>query len=231
MLQLCHPSESPVKQNDCLLFKNLNQDEMVTLSQNARLRVLDRQQYLCLQHSTSDRVFNIASGVASVERISNNGRRQVLAFVFPGDFVGLSNSEHYEYGIKCLEPTTAYEFKRHKLFQLSEQLPTLKANLKKIRALVLQLTFDQVYLLGQMTAYERVGFMLMHMMERIPGATQEHIELPMTRADIADYLGLTVETVSRALSKLKKEGIISTPTATSVHIHDFDALSDLADIE
>ncbi|MDO6475124.1 helix-turn-helix domain-containing protein [Alteromonas sp. 1_MG-2023] len=231
MLQLCHPTESPVRQNDCPLFKSLSADEMLVLSQNARLRLMDRQQYLCLQHSPSDRVFNMASGCAMVERISNDGRRQILAFVFAGDFIGLSNSEHYEYGIKCLTPSTAYEFKRKKLYELSEEIPTLKQNLKSLRSMILQLTFDQVYLLGQLNAYERVGYAISHFLKRIPGATPEHIELPMTRADIGDYLGLTVETVSRTLSRLKKDGLITTPSPTSIRIMDLESLTSLVNIE
>ncbi|WP_317928555.1 Crp/Fnr family transcriptional regulator [Halioxenophilus sp. WMMB6] len=230
MIQLARTAPPNFFQNDYPLFRDLSEAELPLLADQAKLKVLDKQQYLCMQHSPSDRVFNIASGSAVVERISNDGRRQILAFVFPGDFVGLSNSDRFEYGIKCLTGTTAYEFKRQNLFDLSEKLPTLKANIKNIRALVLSLTFDQVYLLGQKKAHERVCFLLLHLLQRLPGATQMHLELPMTRADIADYLGLTVETVSRSMSKLKKEGLITLPTPNAVRIVDLEAVQELADI-
>ena len=231
MIQLARIAPNTIFQNDCPLFRDLSDIELQKLADHAKLKVLDKHQYLCMQHSPSDRVFNIASGTAVVERISNDGRRQILAFVFPGDFVGLTNSDRFEYGIKCLTGTTAYEFKRQALFNLGEELPKLKANVKSIRALVLAHTFDQVYLLGQKKAHERVCFLLLHLLQRMPGATQMHIELPMTRLDIADYLGLTVETVSRSMSKLKKEGLITTPTPNSIRILDFEAVQDLADIE
>lgn len=230
MLRLANPVATSALNNQYLLFKNLNEMELRDLAQHSRLRIQERHQYLCMQHSPSDRVFNIVSGVAMVERISSIGRRQVLAFVFPGDFVGLSNSPHFEYGIRCLSGTSVCEFNRRELYLLSEKIPTLKANLKFIRALVQQITFDQLYMLGQMTAYERICFMIVELLHRIPDAHDDYIELPMTRADIADYLGLTVETVSRSLSKLKRDGLIETPTASSVRILDRPEIEAVANI-
>lgn len=231
MLRIANPVATSALNSQYLLFKNLNDMELQDLAQHSKLRIQERHQYLCMQHSPSDRVFNIVSGVAMVERISTAGRRQVLAFVFPGDFVGLSNSPYFEYGIRCLSGTSVCEFNRRDLYLLSEKIPTLKANLKFIRALVQQLTFDQLYMLGQMTAYERICFMIVELLHRIPGASAECIELPMTRADIADYLGLTVETVSRSLSKLKRDGLISTPTSTSIRVLDKEELEAVANIQ
>lgn len=231
MMQLSSPYKSVSFENECPLFKNMSDYEREKLSQSSRLKVLSKQQYLFMQHSPSDRVFNIASGVGTVEKISSSGRRQILAFIFPGDFVGLSHSENYEYAVKSLSSLTAYEFKRSNLFALSEELPTLRANLKEIRSLVLALTLDQVYLLGQLKAYERVCFMLKQLLARIPGARPDRIELPMTRVDIADYLGLTVETVSRSLSQLKRDGLISTLSPNAIRILKLEAVEELADID
>lgn len=231
MMQLSSAYKNVSFEQECPLFKNMNEYERRKLSQSSRLKVLSKQQNLFMQHSSSDRLFNIASGVGTVERISSNGRRQILAFIFPGDFVGLSHSSHYEYGVKSLSGMTAYEFKRNTLFTLSEELPTLKNNLREIRSLVLALTLEQVYLLGQLKAYERVCFMLKQLLQRIPGARPDRIELPMTRVDIADYLGLTVETVSRSLSQLKRDGVISTLSPNAIQILKMDAVEEFADIE
>jgi CRP/FNR family transcriptional regulator len=231
MIQLSSPYKNVSFENDCPLFRNMSEYEQQRLSQSSRLKVLSKQQYLFMQHSPSDRVFNISSGAGTVEKISSSGRRQILAFIFPGDFVGLSQSDNYEYGVKSLSGMTAYEFKRNNLFTLSEELPTLEANLKEIRSLVLALTLNQIYLLGQLKAYERVCFMLKELLQRIPGARPDRIELPMTRVDIADYLGLTVETVSRSLSQLKRDGLISTLSPNAIRILKLDAVEKLADIE
>ena len=231
MMQLSSAYQDISFEHDCPLFKNMHEYEREKLSQHARLRVLSKQQNLFMQHSPSDRLFNIASGVGTVEKISSNGKRQILAFIFPGDFVGLSHSSHYEYGVKSISAMTAYEFKRNTLLALSEELPTLKTNIRDIRSLVLALTLEQVYLLGQLKANERVCFMLKQLLQRIPGARPDRIELPMTRVDIADYLGLTVETVSRSMSQLKRDGVISTISPNAVKILKMDAVEELADIE
>ena len=230
MFQVINPVTPSVMSNHYLLFKNLNSNEVREIARYSRVRNQERHQYLCTQNSPSDRVFNIISGVAMVERISSTGRRQILSFVFSGDFVGLSNSPNFEYGIRCLSGTSVCEFKRQELYELSERIPTLKANLKYIRAMVQQITYDQLYVLGQMSAYERLCFFIIELLKRSPDALGSCIELPMTRADIADYLGLTVETVSRSLSKLKRDKLIETPTANSVQILDRAELEAVANI-
>lgn len=230
-MQLSSTYKNVSFENDCPLFRNMDEYERNRLSQFSRLKVLSKQQYLFMQHTAADRVFNIASGVGILEKIASNGRRQILAFIFPGDFVGLAHSEHYEYGVKSLTPMTAYEFKHSSLVQLAEELPTLRTNLKDIRSLLLDLTLKQVYLLGQLKAYERVCFMLKQLLQRIPGARPDRIELPMTRVDIADYLGLTVETVSRSISQLKRDGLITSESPNTISILKLDAVEELADLD
>ncbi|MEP4892326.1 MAG: helix-turn-helix domain-containing protein [Aliiglaciecola sp.] len=230
MTQLSSPYKSVSFGDDCMLFKGMNKCELDRLSKSARLKVLTKQQYLFMQHAPSDRLFNIVSGVGIMEKVSNNGRRQIFAFVYPGDFIGLSNAENYQYGVKSLSNLTVYEFKRQNLFTLADELPTLGGNLKEIRSVVMSHTFEQVYLLGQLKAYERVCFMLKQLLNRLPGAKPSNIELPMTRTDIADYLGLTVETVSRTLSQLKADGLISIISPNTISILNLKAVEELANI-
>ncbi|WP_187276569.1 Crp/Fnr family transcriptional regulator [Parahaliea maris] len=226
-----HPSSTSVGfEDDCPLFHDLSREEREQLASISRLKTLSPQQYLCRQNAPSDWVFNIASGTGLIERLSSTGRRQVLAFIFPGDFAGLNNSSQFEYGIKALTDMSAYEFPREKLYTLSEDLPHLKANMRSIGALVQALTFDQLYLLGQKKAHERLCFFCIHMLERMPGATPEGINLAMSRQDIADFLGMTVETVSRSMAKLKQDGIVATPAPQTIRILDLEQMQDLADI-
>ncbi|MFV8819338.1 Crp/Fnr family transcriptional regulator [Haliea sp. E17] len=215
---------------DCMLFHDLPQEDLNRLAEMSRLRMICPNQSLSDQNSPSGRVFNIVSGSGVVERISSSGRRQILAFVFPGDFVGLSNSAYFEYGIRSLTNVSAYEFPRSRLVELSEASPVLKANIQSIRDRVLALTFDQVFLLGQRRAHERLCFFLLHMLERLPGARAERIQLPMCRQDIGDFLGLTPETVSRSLAKLKRDGLIASPTPQTICIRDMERVQELADI-
>ncbi|MDO7085366.1 helix-turn-helix domain-containing protein [Pseudocolwellia sp. AS88] len=222
------PYQSVNFENDCLLFHDLTQNNREQLLQISRLKTLSKQQYLVMQTTPADKLFNIVSGVATVEKISSNGRRQVISFLFPGDFVGLSHSDTYEYNIKSLSDLTVYEFKRKDLSSLSEKIPRLKMNLKNIDSLVLSIALEQVYLLGQLKAYERICFLLNQLLKRIPDASPEKIELPMSRNDIADYLGLTVETVSRSISQLKRDGVISTLSPNCICILKLDTIEELA---
>jgi len=120
-----------------ILYNNLTQEELQTLSKHSKLKVLAKQQYLCTQHSKADYVFNLASGTAVIERISCDGRRQVLAFIFPGDFIGLSDSDHLDYAVKSLTDITAHQFSTNTLETLSTTIPRLEENMKNIRGKVL----------------------------------------------------------------------------------------------
>lgn len=215
----------------CALFQNLTASELNTLGQYAKLKVLAKQQYLCSQQSESSYVFNIATGSAVIEKIACDGRRQVLAFLFPGDYVGLSNSGHFEYGVKSLSHLTAHQFKYQTLAKLATEIPTLDSNLKVISNRVMTRVMEQLYLLSQKKAHERLCFLFLHLLERMPNANPNHLELPMARQDIADYLGLTVATVSRSMTKLKQEGLIQIHSPTLISILDIDTIQEMADTE
>lgn len=231
---ITHPTIAPGSKGQAreyVLFKQLQPDELDKLSAISKIKVLNEKEYLFTQHSLAGHVFNIATGVALIERMSSGGDRQVLAFIFPGDFVGISQSEHFEYGVKCITEMTAYSFKRTEFRKLTEEITQLKINVADIGANVLGRALDQVFILGQKKAEERLCFLFIQLLERLPGATPECIHLPMTRQDIADYLGLTVETVSRALAKLKKDGLISIPSPHIMKIENVERVTQMGNIE
>ena len=217
--------------NDCALFHALNNDEMEMIASIARQKDMVSHQYLFHQHSPANRVYNVIEGTAMVERTSSSGRRQILGFLFPGDFIGLTHSNYFEYSVKSLSKAKLCEFQREQLFALSEKLPNLKSNVEQISANVLARALDQIYILGQKKAHERLCFLFIQMLERMPGATPQQIDLPMTRQDIADYLGLTIETVSRSFAKLKQEGLIATPSPQRLQILDLEQTESLASAE
>ena len=217
--------------NDCALFHALNNDEMEKIASIARRKDMESHQYLFHQHSPANRVYNVIDGTVMVERTSSSGRRQILGFLFPGDFIGLTHSNYFEYSVKSLSKAQLCEFQREQLFALSEKLPKLKSNVEQISANVLARALDQIYILGQKKAHERLCFLFIQMLERMPGAIPQQINLPMTRQDIADYLGLTIETVSRSFAKLKQEGLIATPSPQRLQILDLEQTELLASAE
>lgn len=215
---------------NCELFKSLSDSDIKTLTQLSKLKILDKHQYLCTQHNRAEFSYIIATGSAAVERIFNDGRRQILSFLFPGNLVGIYNSDLFEFGIKSLSPLTAHQFPNDKLYLLAEEMPILRENMKGIRDFVSNMMFDQIYLLGQKKAHERICYLLTQLLERMPDTRPEIVELPMTRLDIADHLGLTVETVSRSMTKLKQEGLIDITGPHSVSINDLETVKRLGDI-
>lgn len=132
--------------NDCALFHALNNDEMEKIASIARRKDMESHQYLFHQHSPANRVYNVIDGTVMVERTSSSGRRQILGFLFPGDFIGLTHSNYFEYSVKSLSKAQLCEFQREQLFALSEKLPNLKSNVEQISANVLARALDQIYI-------------------------------------------------------------------------------------
>lgn len=171
-------------------------------------------------------VYNVTSGVVRVSKMLSDGRRQITGFLFPGDFVGLSHDDAYAYTAEAITPARLCRFKRDKLLMLFDELPHLEKRLLGMAADELAAAQDQILLLGRKTARERVVSFLLHLgkQARKRGDSGNPIALPMSRADIADYLGLTIETVSRTITKLVKDGVIALPASSTVVLADEVAL-------
>ena len=152
-----------------------------------------------------------------------------MAFIYPGNFIGFTHNEYYEFSVQSLTRARHIEIPARAFLELQEEIPQLKLNVRQIGGNVLAHALDQVFALGQKKAHERVCFLLKQLLERSPnGAEQGTIELVMTRQDIGDYLGLTIETVSRAFARLKKEGLIEIYSAHTVRIMDMEKLNEMA---
>lgn len=210
------------------LFHGISEQELSELNGIFTNVSLEANDYLVHQQSPASHVYNIMSGTLLVERIGLSGRRQILAFLFPGDFFGFAHNQSFEFSVQSLTTANVAAFKRKEFFSICDHLPNLKHNMEEITTNVLFHAFDQVFALGQKKAHERICFLLMQLIQRQPGATEEQLVLPMTRRDIADYLGLTNETVSRAFSKLIKMEIISIDNIYNIKILNLDELKHLA---
>jgi len=185
-------------------------DEIVAqLEQSSSLCDLEPHAYLFDQYSEARGAYVLEQGVIMIERSSASGRRQILGFSYPGDFVGLTHNDYFEYSVQSLTHATLREFPLAEFNQLADRSAELKANINRIGGSVFSHAIDHVFALGQKKAHERVCYLLQEIRNRKIGPDDKTVELPMTRQDIADYLGLTMETVSRAMRKLKNQGIIS----------------------
>ena len=175
----------------------------------------------------AENVITITSGTAKVFKLLPDGRRQITGFLFPGDFAGLALEGAYVYSAEAVTEVNLCRFPRRQLNGLLEQFPKMEQNLLRLTVNELTSAQDQMVLLGRKTAVEKIASFLMMLCNRADEDADE-VPVPMTRTDIADYLGLTTETVSRTFTQLRKTGCIKIEEAGSVRLADRDHLEDLA---
>jgi CRP-like cAMP-binding protein len=171
-------------------------------------------------------VYKVVSGAVRTYRVLNDGRRQVVAFYLPGDVFGLElDGEHAESAEAVLHSKIMF-VRRSALLQAYHSNIAIARELLAITAQELRNAQNHTLLLIK-SAQERVASFLLEMSERLPGASA--FELPMSRQDIADYLGLTIETVSRTLTQLEEDATIKLVASRRVVVSNRTALSALND--
>jgi CRP/FNR family transcriptional regulator, nitrogen fixation regulation protein len=171
----------------------------------------------------ADHVYQVTSGAVRTFKLLPDGRRQIGGFHLPGDIFGVENGEVYRFSAEAITRTRVRIAKRHRVFC---ELP--EKNILQLVARNLQHAENHVLILGRQTSIEKIAFFLTEMDRRMK--SPKLLTLPMSRRDIADYLGLTHETVSRTLSVLRREGILSFPghSHREIVLHSRSELAQLA---
>ena len=178
----------------------------------------------------SDSVFEVVEGVVKLYKLTPDGRRQVTGFVYPGQLFGLSLHGACIYTAEAITPVAVVLYPRAKLDRLAARVPGLAQRLLSLATRELIAAQEQMLLLGRKTAVEKIAsFLVAQAADAVArGGDGNSLYLPMTRADIGDYLGLTTETVSRVFKPLKEHGIVSLRQQKYVVIHDHAKLIELA---
>jgi CRP/FNR family nitrogen fixation transcriptional regulator len=154
----------------------------------------------------ADYVYQVKTGAVRSYKLLSDGRRQIGAFHLVGDIFGLENGGVHRFTAEAIVDTTVRLVKRQSLEFVAENDAMVARNLLSMTTSNLQHAEDHMLLLGRKTSLERVAAFLIEMDKRLSAA--DVMALPMCRRDIADYLGLTLETVSRALSRLHDLGVL-----------------------
>jgi CRP/FNR family transcriptional regulator, anaerobic regulatory protein len=178
------------------------------------------------------RVFTITSGTLKLYKLLADGRRQVTGFMHPGDFLGMSVDNEHAFSAEALEDAQLCWFPRNRFDDFVEEHSPMERELYRMAAHELAAAQQQMVLLGRKTATERLASFLLLLgerAERIPGRTSNLVRLPMNRSDIADYLGLTKETVSRVFSAFRRARLIRLHSSDEVEIIDSQGLEQLAE--
>jgi len=169
--------------------------------------------------------YKVISGTVRICKLLADGRRHIAEFCFSGDCFGIDNANERIYAAEAVDDVIVMRFRRGPTEQLVDQNPIVARLLREAMVRDLTTAHARMLLLGRMTASERVGAFLLEMLER--RERTKTLDLPMSRIDIADYLGLTVETVCRTLSTLRHDRIISVPNPHRIELLDRAALEEI----
>jgi CRP-like cAMP-binding protein len=168
----------------------------------------------------ADYAYKVVSGTVRTYKVLADGRRQIGAFYLPGDVFGLEVGEEHTFSAEAITESKVLVIKRSALIGLAALDGDVARELWTLTGRELARVQGHVLLLVK-TAQERVVGFLLEMADRRPG---DAVELPMSRQDIADYLGLTIETVSRTLTSLENEAAIALPNARRILLRNRSAL-------
>ena len=177
------------------------------------------------------RVFTLTRGYLKLYTLLPDGRRQVTGFMFPGDFLGISVDDEHAFTAEALTDAQLCWFPRNRFDDFVEGQHDMERELYRMAAHELAAAQQQMVLLGRKTATERVASFLLALAEREERATDisaRVVRLPMSRSDIADYLGLTKETVSRVLAVLKQRRVVRLEALDRIEILDRGTLDQIA---
>ena len=203
--------------------------EVQAMDTVASLQVLEAGAVLARQGEQRRYVYTVVQGALRLVRLSADGRRQVSGFAMPGDFVGLSGAATYPHDIEALAHTELCRIGLDAMQRLGVQFPHLQGKLLERACTELDTAHDRMMSLARMNPTERMADFLLRLAEQQvrAGNSGTSIFLPMPRADIADHLGLTVETVSRCLTALRTRGLITLPGTYRVELLDVPGLKAL----
>ncbi|MDP2296505.1 MAG: helix-turn-helix domain-containing protein [Pseudolabrys sp.] len=176
------------------------------------------------ENESAEYLYKVISGTVRTYKVLNDGRRQIGAFYLPGDIFGLEVCDAHTFSAEAIVDCKVLVMKRSTLIALAARDNEVARQLWTMTATELQRAQGHIMLLIK-TAQERVAGFLLEMARRSSAGNE--IELPMSRQDIADYLGLTIETVSRTLTQLENSAAIAVPTSRRIVLRNRAALSRL----
>jgi CRP/FNR family nitrogen fixation transcriptional regulator len=173
------------------------------------------------EEESADFVYKVISGAVRTTRLLSDGRRLIGAFYMPGDVFGRELGETHRFSAEAIAQSEVALIRRSAVERAAERDGAAARSLWELTSHELEDLQDHMLLMGRKNAAERVGSFLLKLARR---ASSGVVELPMTRCDIADHLGLTLETVSRTLSQMARDQWISLPSARRVVLRNPGAL-------
>ena len=210
-------ADRSVAQHDCL-------EKLSSLATTLRCC---RGQEICGEERAADYWYRLVSGMARRYALRSSGRRQILGLLLPGDFFGFFPARDLAVTVEAMvDGTIVARYPRRQLEALADSDPPIAREIRETSFATIARLHEQVLILGRTTALKKLGSFLLRMADLLPDRSSGVIVLPMSRYDVADYLGLSVETVSRGLTELKTRGVIRLLGTRQIRIIDRAALED-----
>lgn len=205
-------------------------DELEELDSIKYYRSYEAGQPIIWSGDRMDFVASVVTGVASLSQAMEDGRTQMVGLLLPSDFLGRPGREYAPYDVVAVSNLTLCCFRRKPFEQMMLHTPHVSQRLLEMTLDELDAAREWMLILGRKTAREKIASLLAIIarreasLELTTAGDGMSFELPLTRESMADYLGLTLETVSRQISALKREGVITLEGKRKVIIPDYDRL-------
>lgn len=200
-------------------------EQLAALKPFALITNCGRRQEICNQASYGNYLHHMVSGAAGKYSTQPDGRRQMIDLLLPGDLFGLFSHLDHEFTVEAIvDKTVVARYPGRRVEAVAKANPQLAHTLNEIASAAVLRAEAMLVILGRVTATEKVGAFLLEMCHRLPSMSHDDVVLPISRSEIGDFLAMSAETVSRALSDLKSRRIIRFTGTRHVHIADRDAL-------
>lgn len=216
----------------------LDSADLISLEKISRKRIVKARKVIFHDGDESNQYFNVKSGAIKLIKTLADGQQHIVGLLYPPDFMGQCVNTHHTYSAETATDAELCSYPRGPFDIFLKTHPELERKILSMTLRELDSCRDWSLLLGRKCSYQRVAGFLIMIAKRIPkisggesASNRAHFQLPFTRAEMADYLGLTLETVSRQFSRLKSERMICLPSSREVVIPDIEALSGIANIE
>ena len=229
------PKLAPQNCGDCpirfrAVCSRTEPDELARLEDMKYYRSFQAGQTVIWSGDRMDFVASVVTGIATLTQTMEDGRRQMVGLLLPSDFVGRPGRSIAPYDVTATTDLVMCCFRKKPFEEMMAATPHVAQRLLEMTLDELDAAREWMLLLGRKTAREKIASLLAIIARRDAGLKQRvgavTFDLPLTREEMADYLGLTLETVSRQMNALKRDGVISLHERRRIVVPDFDLLSD-----
>lgn len=209
----------------------LTDEELASLEAIHREQTYAAAEVVFFEGDPARHVYNVTQGTVRLSKLLADGRRLVTGFLLPGDFLGLARNESYSYTAEAVDDVTLCRFAFTDFEALFKRFPQLERRLLARASNELAEAQEQMLLLGRKSPAEKLASFLLRMRAKAVqvGQPPNPLRLSMRRSDIADYLGMTTETVSRTFTKFRSDGYLKLPDPNTVVFKDLEKLAELTE--